>query len=166
MSNWITSIVLHGDFGVSINWRVPVQDLLNDQLPFTILLSLVTLVFTYAVAVPIGIYSATHQYSAGDYAVNFIGFIGVAIPDFLLALTLMYVLLTKFGVSPGGLFPQEYENAAWSLAKVWDLAQHLIVPVVIIGLAGTAGLIRTMRATMLDELGKDYLDTARMKGVP
>ena len=164
--NWITSIVLHGDFGISINWRVPVRDLLNDRLPFTILLSLVTLVFTYALAVPIGIYSATHQYSAGDYAVNFLGFIGVAIPDFLLALVLMYVLLTEFGVSPGGLFSQQYENAPWSLAKVGDLAQHLIVPVVIIGLAGTAGLIRTMRATMLDELGKDYLDTARMKGVP
>lgn len=164
--NWITSIVLHGDFGVSINWRVPVAGLIGDRLPFTVILSLATLIFTYALAIPIGIYSATHQYSAGDYVVNIIGFIGVAIPDFLLALVLMYVLLTQFGISPGGLFSQEYENAAWSLAKVWDLAKHMIVPVVIIGMAGTAGLIRTMRATLLDELSKDYVDTARMKGVP
>jgi peptide/nickel transport system permease protein len=140
--------------------------LIKDRLAFTIILSLLTLTFTYLLAIPIGIYSATHQYSGGDYLFIGMGFIGLAIPDFLLALILMYTLLTQFGISPGGLFSQEYQNAAWSLAKVADLAQHLIVPVVIIGLAGTAGLIRTMRATLLDELGKDYLDTARMKGVP
>jgi len=162
---WITNILFRGDFGLSINWRVPVAELIGDRLPFTILLSLTTLVFTYAVAVPIGIYSATHQYSPGDYVAIIAGFIGVAVPDFLFALVLMYFLLTKFGISPGGLFSQEFENAPWSLARFWDLAKHLIVPVVIIGLAGTAGLIRTMRATLLDELGKDYLDTARMKGV-
>ena len=99
------------------------------------------------------------------YLVIGMGFIGLAIPDFLLALILMYTLLTQFGVSPGGLFSQEYENAAWSMAKVGDLAKHLIVPVAIIGLRARPGLIRTMRATLLDELGKDYLDTARMKGV-
>ncbi len=164
--NWISNIVLRGDFGVSINWRVPVWDLIAARLPFTVALSVMTLLFTYAVALPIGIYSATHQYSPGDYIAIIIGFIGVAVPDFLLALVLMYVLLTQFGISPGGLFSPEFENAPWSLARLWDLAQHLIVPVAIIGLAGTAGLIRTMRATLLDELGKDYVDTARMKGVP
>jgi len=165
-SDWITNIVLHGNFGISIIFNKSVSQMIKDRLAFTIILSLLTLTFTYLLAIPIGIYSATHQYSSGDYLVIGMGFIGLAIPDFLLALILMYTLLTQFGVSPGGLFSQEYQNAAWSLAKVGDLAQHLIVPVVIIGLAGTAGLIRTMRATLLDELGKDYLDTARMKGVP
>jgi len=165
-SDWITNIVLHGNFGISIIFNKSVSQMIKDRLAFTIILSLLTLTFTYLLAIPIGIYSATHQYSSGDYLVIGMGFIGLAIPDFLLALILMYTLLTQFGISPGGLFSQEYQNAAWSLAKVGDLAQHLIVPVVIIGLAGTAGLIRTMRATLLDELGKDYLDTARMKGVP
>lgn len=165
-SDWITNIVLHGNFGISIIFNKSVSQMIKDRLAFTIILSLLTLTFTYLLAIPIGIYSATHQYSSGDYLFIGMGFIGLAIPDFLLALILMYTLLTQFGISPGGLFSQEYQNAAWSLAKVGDLAQHLIVPVVIIGLAGTAGLIRTMRATLLDELGKDYLDTARMKGVP
>lgn len=163
---WIRNVVVYQDFGISILWRKPVAEMIGDRLPFTIVLSLVTLLFTYIVAIPIGIFSATHQYSLGDYFFIILGFIGIAVPDFLLALVLMYVMLTQFGVSPGGLFSQEFESAAWSLAKVWDLAKHLIVPVVIVGMAGTAGLIRTMRATLLDELGKDYVDTARMKGVP
>jgi peptide/nickel transport system permease protein len=165
-TDWITNIVLRGNFGVSIVFNKSVSQMIQDRLAFTVILSLLTLTFTYLMAIPIGIYSATHQYSGGDYLFIGMGFIGLAIPDFLLALILMYTLLTQFGVSPGGLFSQEYQDAAWSLAKVADLAQHLIVPIVIIGLAGTAGLIRTMRATLLDELGKDYLDTARMKGVP
>jgi len=163
---WIRNVVVYQDFGISILWRKPVAEMIADRLPFTIVLSLVTLIFTYVVAIPIGIFSATHQYSLWDYFFIIVGFIGVAVPDFLLALVLMYIMLTQFGVSPGGLFSQEFETAAWSLAKVWDLAKHLIVPVVIVGMAGTAGLIRTMRATLLDELGKDYVDTARMKGVP
>lgn len=163
---WIRNVVVYQDFGISILWRKPVAEMIGDRLPFTIVLSLVTLIFTYLVAIPIGIFSATHQYSLWDYFFIILGFIGIAVPDFLLALVLMYIMLTQFGVSPGGLFSQEFETAAWSLAKVWDLAKHLIVPVVIVGMAGTAGLIRTMRATLLDELGKDYVDTARMKGVP
>lgn len=163
---WIRNVVVYQNFGISILWRKPVAEMIADRLPFTIVLSLVTLIFTYVVAIPIGIFSATHQYSLWDYFFIIVGFIGVAVPDFLLALVLMYIMLTQFGVSPGGLFSQEFETAAWSLAKVWDLAKHLIVPVVIVGMAGTAGLIRTMRATLLDELGKDYVDTARMKGVP
>jgi peptide/nickel transport system permease protein len=164
--NWITDIVTRGDFGISLLWDRPVLSLILDRLPFTIVLSFVTLLFTYAMAIPIGIYSATHQYSVGDYISIFVGFVGLAVPDFLLALVIMYVLLTQFGVSPGGLFSPEYVNAAWSLAKAWDLLQHLIVPIVIVGSAGTAGLIRVLRATLLDELSKDYVDTARMKGVP
>ncbi len=165
-ANWITGVVTRGDFGISLLWDRPVTSMILDRLPFTIVLSFATLLFTYAVAIPIGIYSATHQYSPGDYLSIFLGFIGIAVPDFLLALVLMYVLLTQFGVSPGGLFSPEYENAAWSVAKVWDLLRHLIVPIVIVGMAGTAGLIRILRATLLDELGRDYVDTARMKGVP
>jgi peptide/nickel transport system permease protein len=164
--NWITDIVTRGDFGISLLWDRPVLSLILDRLPFTIVLSFVTLLFTYAMAIPIGIYSATHQYSVGDYISIFVGFVGLAVPDFLLALVIMYVLLTQFGVSPGGLFSPEYVNAAWSLAKAWDLLQHLIVPIVIVGSAGTAGLIRVLRATLLDELSRDYVDTARMKGVP
>jgi peptide/nickel transport system permease protein len=164
--NWIQKILTKMDFGVSILWNKPVMEMIAARLPFTVALSALTLLFTYTMAIPIGIFSATHQYSFWDYIFIIAGFIGVAIPDFLLGLVMMYFLLTQFGVSPGGLFSPEFENAAWSLARFWDLAKHLIVPVTIIGLSGTAGLIRTMRATLLDELGKDYLDTARMKGVP
>lgn len=165
-ATWFSDIVLRQDFGIAMQRNRPVSELILDRLPFTILLSVATLIFTYAVAIPIGIFSATRQYSIGDYLFSFFGFIGVAVPDFLLALVLMYILLVNFGISPGGLFSPEYENAPWSLAKIWDLAQHLIVPIVITGMAGTAVLIRTMRATLLDELSKDYVDTARMKGVP
>jgi len=164
--NWISDIVLRRDFGIAMQMNRPVSELIAERLPFTIVLSLVTLAFTYALAIPIGIFSATRQYSVGDYFFSFVGFIGVAIPDFLLALVLMYVLLVNFGVSPGGLLSPEFESAPWSLAKFWDLLQHLIVPVVITGMSGTAVLIRTMRATLLDELGRDYVDTALMKGVP
>ncbi|MBZ0295673.1 MAG: ABC transporter permease [Anaerolineae bacterium] len=163
---WITDILARQDFGIAMLWNKPVSELITDRLPFTILLSVATLVFTYAVAIPIGIFSATRQYSLGDYFFSFFGFIGVAVPDFLLALVLMYILLVNFGISPGGLFSPEFETAPWSLAKIWDLSKHLIVPIVITGMAGTAVLIRTMRATLLDELSKDYVDTARMKGVP
>lgn len=164
--NWIMDIVLRGDFGISLAWNRSVTDMIGAVLPFTIVLSVATLIFTYAMAIPIGVFSATRQYSLGDYLFSFLGFIGVALPDFLLSLVIMYFLLTRFGVSPGGLFSQEYEDAAWSLAKLWDLAKHLIVPIVVTGMSGTALLIRTMRATLLDELSKDYVDTARMKGVP
>lgn len=164
--NWITDIVTRRDFGISLLWDRPVLSLILDRLPFTVVLSFVTLLFTYAMAIPIGIYSATHQYSVGDYISIIVGFIGLAVPDFLLALVIMYVLLTQFGVSPGGLFSPEYVDAAWSVAKALDLLQHLIVPIIIVGSAGTAGLIRVLRATLLDELSRDYVDTARMKGVP
>ena len=127
--------------------------------------SMVTLVFVYVVSIPIGIYSATHQYSLGDYAFTVVGFAGLATPNFLLALILMLILAKFFGVSPGGLFSLEYQLAPWSLAKVWDMLKHLPVPIVVIGTAGTAGLIRVMRGGLLDELSKQYVITARAKGV-
>lgn len=162
---WVKGIVTRGDFGRSLQWRRPVIELILNRLPFTVMISLGTIFFTFIVALPIGIFSATHQYSFWDYVVTVFGFLGLAIPNFLFALVLMYFLFVFFGVSPGGLFSQEYAEASWSVGKFIDLLKHLIVPIIVIGTAGTAGLIRTMRATLLDELDKDYVDTARMKGV-
>ncbi len=163
--NWIWRIIRYQDFGQSWNWNRPVAGLLAERLPFTIAISLTTLIFTYAAAIPIGIYSAVRQYSWGDYLFTTIGFLGLAIPNFLLALVLMFIFYRYFGVSIGGLFSPEYRDAAWSFAKFWDMMSHLWVPIIVIGTAGTAGLIRTMRAVMLDELSKDYVQTARAKGL-
>jgi len=163
---WITGIITKGDFGRSFQWNRPVIDLIMQRLPSTVILSLLTIIFTYVVAIPIGIYSATHQYSIGDYIATIFGFLGVAVPGFLLALVLVFFLYNNFGISPGGLFSPEYVDAPWSMAKVLDFLQHMIVPVIVTGASGTAGLIRTMRATLLDELSKDYVDTARVKGLP
>lgn len=162
---WISGIVTRGDFGRSWQWETSVVSLIQERLPFTVLLSVCTILFTYLIAIPIGIYSATHQYSIGDYIATFIGFIGVAVPAFLLALFLMYQLFVHFGFSAGGLFSAAYRDAPWSWGKFVDLMQHLIVPMVVTGMAGTAGNIRTIRATLLDELGKDYVQTARVRGL-
>ena len=162
---WIGGIVTRGDMGQSWAWKKPVTQLLAARLPFTIILSLCTILFIYIVAIPIGIYSATHQYSGGDYVASVFGFIGLATPPFLLALVVMYVLFDKFGVMPGGLISPKFADAPWGFAKIIDLLKHLIVPIVVLGMAGTAGLIRTVRATLLDELNKDYVDTARVKGL-
>lgn len=156
---------LQGDMGQSFEWRRPVIDLLNERLPFTLLVSISSLIFTYSVAIPIGIYVATHQYSLGDYLLSVVGFVGLATPSFMLALILMFLFYRYFGISVGGLFSSEYALAPWSLAKVWDLFQHLWIPVIIVGTASTAGLIRVMRGSLLDELGKQYVMTARAKGL-
>lgn len=161
---WVAGM-FRGSFGRSFVFNRPVIDLVLSKLPFTLLLALGSVLFTYVVAIPIGIFSATHQYSIGDNTATFFGFLGLAIPDFLLGLSLMYLLFQYFGFDPGGLFSPEYADAPLSLGKVVDLLKHLIVPIVVIGTAGTAGLIRTMRATLLDELGKNYVITARSKGV-
>jgi peptide/nickel transport system permease protein len=165
-TKWITGILFRGDFGRSMAWSESVSELLMARLPYTVLISVITIIFTYLVSIPIGIYSATHQYSPGDYLATIFGFIGLATPSFLLALFLMYTLYTKFGVPAGGLFSDQYRDAAWSFGKLVDLAKHLIVPVIVVGMAGTAGNIRTLRATMLDELWMDYVETARVKGLP
>ena len=160
---WLLN-VLQGEFGQSFQLNRPVKDIIGERLGLTVAISLSTLVFTYVMAIPIGIYSATHQYSTGDYFFMSVGFVGLATPNFLLALIVMFVLF-KLGVSVGGLFSPEYVGAAWSLGKVFDLMKHLPLPVIIVGTAGTASLIRVMRATLLDELGKQYVITARAKGV-
>jgi len=161
---WMWNMV-HGNFGRSFEWNEPVSMLIAERLPLTITISLLTLLFVYAVSIPIGIYSATHQYSIGDYTFTVAGFAGLAIPNFLLALVLMFLFYKYFGLSAGGLFSLDYQIAPWSLAKVIDMLKHLPIPIIVIGTAGTAGLIRVMRGCLLDELRKQYVITARAKGV-
>jgi peptide/nickel transport system permease protein len=162
---WMRKMIFEGDMGRSFSWRLPVSQLIMERLPATLLVSFGATVFIYLLAIPIGIYSATHQYSLGDYVVTIIGFAGLAVPSFVLALILMVFFYTNFGVSVGGLFSPDMEQAPWSLAKVSDLLSHLPVPLIVLGLAGTASIIRIMRATLLDELNKPYVETARAKGL-
>jgi peptide/nickel transport system permease protein len=162
---WIGQ-VLHGNLGTSLSLRRPVADVIGDQMVLTVVVSVSAILLTWAVALPIGIYSAVRRYSAGDYALTFLGFLGLAIPNFLLALALMYFAFSVFGFSVGGLFSPEYETAGWSVAKALDLLKHLLIPAVVIGAAGTAHVIRIMRANLLDELRKPYVVTARAKGLP
>ena len=162
---WVGNIIIEGDFGRSFNWNRPVSDLIWSRLGWTMLISIGSILFTWALAFPIAIYSATNQYSVFDYFFSFVGFVGLAIPNFLLALVLMWIGFSVFGVSMGGLFSSEYRDAAWSIDKFLDFMSHLWVPIVVLGTAGTAGLIRTMRANLLDELNKPYVEAARAKGL-
>ena len=157
--------MLHGDFGKSLEWRKPVSELIAERLPLTIIISLLSAIFVYAVAIPIGIYTATHQYSLPDYTFTTIGFVGLATPNFILALILMVLFYQYFGLSVGGLFSVKYMAVAWSWAKFIDMLKHLPIPIIVIGTAGTAGLIRVLRGCLLDELRKQYVITARAKGV-
>lgn len=161
---WFTA-VLQGDYGYSYTWQRPVREIIGERLALTFTIAILSAVFTYAVAIPIGIYSATHQYSIGDYVISFIGFLGMAIPNFMLALLLMYLAFKLFGLNLSGLFSAEYLDAPWSLAKVGDLLLHLPIPIIVVGTSGTAGMIRVLRGTLLDELNKQYVVTARAKGV-
>jgi peptide/nickel transport system permease protein len=163
---WISNIVLHGDFGMSFEWNRPVSTMIWERLGLTFLVSFITLLFVWAIALPIGIYSAVRQYSLGDYVFTFVGFVGLAVPNFLLALLLMYASFAFFGQSVGGLFSPDYVDAPWSMAKVMDLIGHLWIPVIVIGTSSMAALIRVMRANLLDELYKPYVVTARAKGLP
>lgn len=163
--SWVSAIVLKGDMGYSWEWRRPVVDVIAERLPLTLILAFSTLFFMYAVAMPIGIYSAVRQYSFSDHAFSAVGYIGLATPNFLLALILMYLGQKWFGQSVGGLFSPEFQDAPWSWARVKDLGGHLWVPVIVLGSAGTAYLIRTMRAAVLDELNKMYVMAARAGGL-
>jgi len=162
---WMRNILFRGDFGFSFGWDVPVSDLIGQRLGLTTLLSIVTLLFIWVVAIPIGIYSAVRKYSLGDYVATFVGFIGLAIPNFILALVLLYVSFRYFGQSVGGLFSPEYVNAPWSFDRVLDLLSHLWIPTIVLGTAGTAEVIRKIRANLLDELHRPYVLTARAKGL-
>lgn len=162
--NWVAGM-LQGDFGFSFEYKMPVSDVLGDRLLLTILVSIATILFTWLIAFPIGIYSATHQYSWGDYGLTFIGLLGLATPNFLLALILLYFANVYFGTSIGGLMDPEYIDEPWSFDKAMSVLEHLWIPVVVIGTAGTAGMIRRLRANLLDELQKQYVVTARAKGM-
>jgi peptide/nickel transport system permease protein len=161
---WIGGF-FRGDLGHSFVYTQPVAKLVKERLPMTVVLSFSSMLFVYLVALPIGIYSATHQYSVTDYTVTVLGYIGLATPNFLLAMVLMVVFFSAFGWSPGGLFSPEYQVSPWSWGKFLDLLKHLPVPVVVVGTAGMAGMIRVMRGTLLDELHKAYVIAARAKGV-
>ncbi len=163
--HWIVPLVTRGDFGFSFEWQQPVWTLISDRLLLTVIVSLASLFFVYAVSIPIALYSATHQYSAGDYFFSFLGVLGLATPSFMLALVFMIIMLRVFNVSPGGLFSPEYLNAPWSWGRVGDLLIHLPVPVIVIGVSGTAAVIRILRSQLLDEFQKQYVITARAKGV-
>ncbi|MBU3740076.1 MAG: ABC transporter permease [Rhodoferax sp.] len=162
---WISNIILRGDFGLSFEWQQPVSELIWERMALTLVLTFSTLLLTWGIALPVGVFSAVRKYSIGDYAVTFLSFLGLAVPSFLLALVLMYVAAVHFGQSVGGLFSEAYQNAPWSWAKFVDFLQHLWIPVVILAVSGTASLIRVMRANMLDELHRPYVTTARAKGL-
>lgn len=163
---WMKNIILYGDLGRSFQWNRPVKQLIGERIGLTMLISILTMMFTWIIAVPIGIYSALHQYSMFDYFFSFLGFIGLALPGFLVALIAVWGAFSIFGISVTGLFSSNFVNAPWSLAKVIDMLKHVWVPMIIIGISGTAGLIRTIRANLLDELNKQYVITARAKGLP
>lgn len=164
-AKWM-GLMLRGNFGTSMEYNRPVREVIGDRLPITMIVSLAAVIFIWALALPIGIYSAVRQYSFGDYAATFVAFLGIAIPNFMLALIVLYVGFKYFGMqSIGGLFSEEYMQADWSWAKVWDMVKHLPLPAFILGMGGMAELIRIMRANLLDELRKPYVVTARAKGL-
>ena len=162
---WLTNILFKGNFGTSFTYMKPVGEILAARVPLTAVVSILTALFVWITAVPIGVYSATNQYSLFDYFWTFVSFIGVATPGFLLALVFLWTAFVLFDISAIGLFSQEYETAPWSWAKIVNMLQHIWVPIVIIGMASTAGMMRTMRGMMLDELNKQYVITARAKGL-
>ena len=162
---WATGL-LRGDLGYSFEYNQPVSEVIGDRLFLTLILNFVTVLFIYVVSFPIGVYSATHQYSAADHSLSFLGFLGLATPNFLLALILLYLANVWFGTSVGGLMDPEYIDESWSWGKALSVLEHLWIPVIVIGTAGTAGMIRRLRANLLDELQKQYVTTARAKGVP
>jgi peptide/nickel transport system permease protein len=163
---WLRNIITRGNFGWSFTYRRDAVELITERLPMTFALSFGSFILVWVIALPIGIYSAVRQYSIGDYVFTFLGFIGLAVPSFLLALICLFISQRYFGQAMIGLFSQEYADAPWSWAKLLDMLKHLWIPVILIGLGGTAGLIRTMRANLLDELNKPYVETARAKGLP
>ena len=162
---WIWKILRHGDFGQSFSLNKPVKELIWERLALTIVISLLAICVTWILAIPIGIYSATHQYKISDYIFTFFAFIGMATPGFLLALVVMNIAYTQFGISVGGLFSNEFIDAPWSWGKVVDLLQHVWIPVAVLAVAGTGGMVRTMRANLLDQLEMPYVVTARAKGL-
>lgn len=164
-TKWITGILLRNDWGQSMEWRKPVKDLIWERLWLTVLLSGAALLVSWFIAIPIGVYSATHQYSWLDYLLSLFSFIGLGTPGFLLALIVMFWAQSALGISVGGLFSEQYIMAPWSWAKFMDMLQRLWIPLIIVAVGSTAGNIRITRANLLDELNKPYVETARAKGL-
>ena len=162
---WIWQVIAEQNLGFSFEYNQPVTVVIAERLLLTVILAIATVIFIWIVAIPIGIISAVKQYSIWDYIFTFLGFIGLAIPDFMIALIMMYLFFVWFDFSPGGLFSPEFAQAAWSWARVKDLIEHMYLPIVVLGTAGTASLIRITRANLLDELAKPYVVTARAKGL-
>ncbi|MCX7365540.1 MAG: ABC transporter permease [Alphaproteobacteria bacterium] len=161
---WMQNL-FHGDFGLSLEYQRPNADLIGEQLGLTVALALFSFVLTWVIAVPAGIYSATHPRSLGDHVLTVINYVGVATPNFMLALILMWIAFAYFDISVTGLYSPEFVDAPWSFARVWDLMGHIWLPALVLGIAGTARLSRIMRANLLDELNKPYVVTARAKGM-
>lgn len=162
---WMSGILLHGDWGQSMEWRKPVKELIWERMALTVFLSLVAISVSWFIAIPVGVFSATHQYSIPDYIFSAISFIGAGTPGFMIALVVMLIAMRRLGLNVGGLFSEEYILAPWSWDKFVDMLKHLWIPVIVIALESTAGSIRTTRANVLDELNKPYVETARAKGV-
>jgi peptide/nickel transport system permease protein len=162
---WVSGIVLRGDFGRSFEWQQPVSSLIWERLGLTVFISLLTILVTWAIAIPVGVYVATHQYSFLDYLMSFISFVGLGTPSFLIALVFLWVMLAVFGINASGMFSSEYISAPWSWAKFQNMMSRIWLPVLILSLDNTASIIRTLRANLLDELNKPYVETARAKGV-
>lgn len=162
---WVTGIVTRGDFGRSFEWQQPVGNLIWDRLGVTMLISLLTILLSWAIAIPAGVYSATHQYSIPDYLMSFISFVGLGTPSFLVALIALWVGLSAFGINISGLYAEQYIDAPWSVDKLLNMLSRIWLPVVVLAIDNTAAVIRTLRANLLDELSKPYVETARAKGV-
>jgi peptide/nickel transport system permease protein len=162
---WISGILLRNDWGQSMEWQQPVKELVWERMALTVVLSGTSLLVSWFVAIPVGVYSATHQYSIIDYAMSVLSFVGAGTPGFMLALVIMYLAWSQLNMSVGGLFSEQFISAPWSWPKVVDMLKHLWIPVIIIAINGTAGGIRTTRANLLDELNKPYVETARAKGL-
>jgi peptide/nickel transport system permease protein len=163
---WVAGIVLHGDFGYSFTWKLPVAELIWQKLGLTALLSIFSLAVIWIIAIPIGIYSAVRRYSLADYTFTVFGFLGLAVPNFLLALAVMYIVFVYFGQDVGGLFSEAYVDAPWSWDKAVDLAGHIWLPTLVLAASGTASVIRIIRANLIDELHKPYVMAGRAKGLP
>jgi len=162
---WISNIITRFDFGYSYTFEKPVAQVIQERMGYTFAIALASAIFTWVVAIPIGVFAAVRQYSLADYVITFLTFVGLAVPAFFLAMIIMYVALTKFGIRAGGLFSPEYMVLPWSWGKFLDLLKHMWLPIILLGTGGVAGTIRTMRAMMLDELRKQYVTVARAKGL-
>lgn len=163
---WMKNFIMHGQLGRSMLWDKPVTDILIERVPMTMMISVLSLIVVWIVAIPIGIYSATHTYSLQDYFFTFLGFIGLALPNFLFAVVLLWLVYSRTGYAITGLFSYEYLEVGWSWARFVDMLKHIWLPLVVLATAGTAGLIRVMRGNLIDELNQKYVVTARAKGVP